>query len=77
MWTFKKPYKSYRKWKLIGNISSAIIAAGGLSSSIPTSGISLFVATAVSVFIQIYMEHKNVDIKNINGTMHIKHMGIC
>ena len=63
MWTFKKAYKSYRKWKLIGNISSAIIAAGGVSSSIPTPGISLVAATAVSVFIQIYMKHKNVDIK--------------
>ena len=63
MWIFKKAYKSYRKWKLIGNISSAIIATGGVSSSIPTSGISLVAATAVSVFIQMYMKHKNVEIK--------------
>lgn len=63
MWTFKKAFKMYKKWKLIGNISSAIIAAGGVSSSIPTSGISLVVATTVSVFIQIYMKHKNVQIK--------------
>ena len=63
MWIYKKAYKSYRKWKLIGNISSAIIAAGGISSSIPTSGISLVAATAVSLFIQIYLKHKNLDIK--------------
>ena len=45
-------------------ISSTIIAGGGgVSSSIPTSGISLVAATAVSVFIKIYLKHKNVDIK--------------
>ena len=63
MWIFKKAYKSYRKWKLIGNISSALIASGGVFSSIPTSGISLVAATTVSVFIQMYMKHKNVEIK--------------
>ena len=63
MWIFKKPYKSYRKWKLIGNISSALIASGGVFSSIPTSGVSLVAATAVSVFIQMYMKNKNVEIK--------------
>ena len=63
MWMYKKTYKRLRAWHLLGNISSIVFATGGLASSIATSGVSLLAISSVSVLIQAYMKHKNIDIK--------------
>ena len=42
---------------------SALFVTGGLSSSMFTAGISLVASATVSCLVQIYMKHKNFDIK--------------
>ena len=40
-----------------------MFATGGIASSIATSGASLLAISSVSVLIQAYMKHKNIEIK--------------
>ena len=63
MWLYKAAYKRLKAWQLAGNISSVVVATGGLASSIATSGVSLITIASASVLIQAYMKHKSVDIK--------------
>ena len=62
-WCFKAAFKRLRKWNLIGDISSVIFATGGIASAIATSGISLVTISAVSILIQTYMKHKDIENK--------------
>ena len=62
-WCYKAAFKRLKKWKLAGNISSIIFATGGIASAIGTSGVSLVAISTVSVLIQSYMKHKDVDNK--------------
>ena len=59
MWMYKSAYKRLKKW----DISSIVFATGGIGSSIATSGASLLAISSVSVVIQAYMKHKNIEIR--------------
>ena len=63
MWMYKSAYKRLKKWEFAGNISSIVFATGGIASSIATSGASLLAISSVSVVIQAYMKHKNIEIR--------------
>ena len=67
-WAYKQAMKHYRKLKLIGNSLSIIFAAGGLASSLATGGISLVAISTVSILIQGWMKHKDLDLKIQNCT---------
>ena len=65
-WAFKQAAKRFKK--LLGDISSVVFAAGGISSAIATSGISLIAVSLTLVIIQGWMKHKNLDLKIQNCT---------
>ena len=62
-WAFKQATKRLKKYKLIGNSLSVIFAGSGVASAIATSGISLVAISTVSLLIQGYMKHKNIDLR--------------
>ena len=62
-WAYKQALKTFRKWRLLGNLLSIVFASGGFASSIATGGISLIAISTVSLLIQGWMKHKNVDLK--------------
>ena len=62
-WAYKQALKRFKKWKLTGNSLSIIFASGGLASSIATGGICLIAITTLSLLIQGWMKHKNIDLK--------------
>ena len=55
--------KYYKKWKSIGNSLSVLFATGGLASSVATGGIALVAISTVSLLIQGWMKHKDLDLK--------------
>ena len=64
-WVYKKEYKRNKIINLMGNTLSIIFMSGGIISSIVTSGASLAAISTVSLIIQAYMKHKNIE-KRIN-----------
>ena len=62
-WAYKQALKSFKKWRLLGNSLSIVFASGGFPSSIATGGISLIAISTVSILIQGWMKHKDVDLK--------------
>ena len=62
-WAFKQAAKRYRRWRLLGNSASVIFASGGTASAVATSGVSLIAISTVSVLIQGWMKHKDLDLK--------------
>ena len=62
-WCYKAAFKRLRKWKLPGDILSVTFATGGIASAVATSGVSLVAISIVSVLIQSYMKHKDVEKK--------------
>lgn len=62
-WCYKECFKRLRKYKLAGDISSVVFETSGVTSAIATSGISLVAIPGLSVLIQTYMKHKNVERK--------------
>ena len=67
-WSYKQAMKRFKKWKLLGNSLSIVFASGGLASSVATGGASLVAISTVSLLIQGWMNHKNLDIKIQNCT---------
>ena len=62
-WAYKQAFKTFKKWRLLGDSLSIVFASGGLASSIATGGISFFPITTVSLLIQSWMKHKDLDLK--------------
>ena len=62
-WCYKQAYKKFRKWKIIADSTSVIFASSGLVSAIATSGISLVAISTTALLIQMYIKHKNIDMK--------------
>ena len=62
-WGFKQATKHFRKMRLIGNSLSVIFATGGIVSAIATSGVALVAVSTVSILIQSWMKHQNLDLK--------------
>ena len=67
-WAYKQALKCFKKWKLIGNSMSVIFASSGLAASIATGGVSLVAISTVSLLIQGWMQHQNLDLKIQNCT---------
>ena len=67
-WAFKQAAKRFKKWKLLGDTLSVVVATGGIASAIATSGISLVAISTTSVIIQGWMKHKNLNLKIQNCT---------
>ena len=67
-WAYKQALKCFKKWKLIGNSMSVIFASNGLAASIATGGVSLVAISTVSLLIQGWMQHQNLDLKIQNCT---------
>ena len=67
-WAYKQAVKRFRKFKLIGNSMSVIFASSGLAASIATGGTSLVAISTVSLLIQGWMKHQNLDLKIQNCT---------
>ena len=63
MWCFKQSYKHYKKLKVVGDISSILLASGGITSAILTSGVALVAIGTGSIIIQTWLKHKNIDEK--------------
>ena len=59
----QKCIQKIKKMGVAGNISSIVFATGGIASSIATSGASLLAISSVSVVIQAYIKHKNIEIR--------------
>lgn len=55
--------KTLQKWKLLGNSLSIVFASGGIASSLATGDISLIAISTVALFIQSWMEHRDLDLK--------------
>ena len=49
--------------KLLGDSLSIIFASGGIATAIATSGVSLVAISSVSLLIQSWMKHKDLDLK--------------
>lgn len=62
-WCYKAAFKRLKKWKLASESSSVIFATGGVTSAIAISGVNLIAISTASIFIQVYMKHKNVERK--------------
>lgn len=58
-WAFKQATKRLKRWKF---------ASGGFVSAIATSGVSLVAISTISLLIQGWMKHKNLDLKIQNCT---------
>ena len=67
-WAYKQAAKRYRKWSLLGNSASIVFASGGIASALATSGVSLIAISTISLLIQGWMNHKNLDLKIQNCT---------
>ena len=65
---YKLATKHLKNWKLLGNSLSIIFASGGIVSSIASGGISLIAISTVALLIQIWMKHKDLDLKIQNCT---------
>ena len=61
--SYKQAAKRFKRWKLLGNSMSVIFVTGGLASAIATSGISLVAISTLSLLIQSWMKHKDLDLK--------------
>ena len=55
--------KRFKRMNLIGNSLSVVFAGGGLAASIATGGVSLVAISTVSILIQGWMKHKDLDLK--------------
>lgn len=62
-WAYKQAAKRLKKWKLLGNSLSIVFATGGIASAIATSGVTLVAVSTVSVLIQSWMKHKDLNLK--------------
>ena len=62
-WAYKQALKRFKKCKLIGNSLSLIFASGRLASALASGGICLITITTLSLLIQGWMKHKNLDLK--------------
>ena len=62
-WVYKQALKRFKKWKLLGNSLSIIFATGGITSAVATSGVSLIAISTISLLIQGWMDHKDIDLK--------------
>ena len=67
-WAFKQAAKRLKRWKLLGNSLSIVFATGGIASAVATSGVALVTVSTVSVLIQSWMKHKDLDLKIQNCT---------
>ena len=67
-WAYKQAFKSFKKWRLLGNSLSIVFASGGFASSIATGGISLIAISTAALLIQGWMKHKDLDLKIQNCT---------
>ena len=67
-WAYKQALKCFKKWKLIGNSMSVIFASSGLAASIATGGVSLVAISTISLLIQGWMQHQNLDLEIQNCT---------
>lgn len=56
------------KVEMTGDSLSIIFATGGIVSAVATSGVSLVAISTTSLLIQIWMKHKNLDLKIQNCT---------
>lgn len=65
-WVFKQAAKRFKRWKLLGNSLSIVFATGSIASAIATSGVTLIAVSTVSVLIQSWMKHKDLDLKILN-----------
>ena len=61
-WAYKKALKRFKKLRLLGDSTSIIFASGGIASSFATGGSSIAVA-GISLLIQCWMSHQNLDLK--------------
>ena len=62
-WAFKQATKKFKRWRLFGNVTFVIFAAGGIVSAVVTGGIALVAVSSTSLLIQAFMKHKDVDLK--------------
>ena len=62
-WAYKQAVKRFKKLNLLGNSMSVIFASSGLAASIATGGTSLVAISTVSLLIQGWMKHQNLDLK--------------
>ena len=62
-WAYKQALKKFKKMKLIGNSFSIIFASGGIASAAASGGIALIAVSGVSLLIQCWMNHQNLDLK--------------
>ena len=67
-WAYKQATKQFKRWKILGNSLSIVFAAGGIASAVATSGIALVAVSTVSLLIQGWMSHKQLDLKIQNCT---------
>lgn len=67
-WAYKQAAKRLKRWKLLGNSLSIVFATGGIASAVATSGVALVTVSTVSVLIQSWMKHKDLDLKIQNCT---------
>jgi len=62
-WAYKKYEKKFKRLRLLGDSLSIIFATGGLSSSIATGGIALVAISTSALLIQLWMKHKDLELK--------------
>ena len=62
-WAYKQAVKHLKLLKLLGNSLSIVFTAGGIASAIATSGVALVAVSTVSLLIQGWMKHKDLDLK--------------
>ena len=67
-WAYKQAVKRFKKLNLLGNSMSVIFASSGLAASIATGSVSLVAISTVSLLIQGWMRHQNLDLKIQNCT---------
>lgn len=67
-WAYKQAAKRLKRWKLLGNSLSIVFASRGVASAIATSGVSPVAISTVSLLIQSWMKHKDLDLKIQNCT---------
>ena len=76
-WAYKQAVKKLKSWKLLGNSLSIVFTAGGIASAVATSGVALIAVSTVSVLIQSWMKHKDLDLRYRIVYMPINHINIC
>ena len=62
-WVFKQALKKFKRMKFVGNSLSLLFASGGIATSIATGGVAIVAVSTVALFIQGWMNHKQLDLK--------------